>query len=74
MGDALEAVDDLELGQALRLAVEFSRDVRMAGSRLDAALLKLIELGAAELQEFGFGVFGGWLHGRANSGAESLAG
>ena len=33
----VEAVDDLELGQALRLAVEFSRDVRMAGSRLDAA-------------------------------------
>lgn len=32
-----EVVDDLELGQALRLAVEFSRDVRIAGTQLDAA-------------------------------------
>ncbi len=32
-----ELVDDLELGQALRFAVEFSRDVRIAGTQLDAA-------------------------------------
>lgn len=48
-------------------------DLKLATKGCDATFLKLVELGTAELQEFGFGGFGGGLHDQAKSGAESLA-